>query len=77
MLILAGLLWPLEGMPIYLQYLSRILPCTFAGEALRSVFTRGVGYSHPSVYPGFISVSIWIVIYWTLNIVVQKYKAKK
>ncbi|OXA63396.1 ABC transporter G family member 20 [Folsomia candida] len=76
-MLLSGLLWPLEGMPIYLQYLSRILPCTFAGEALRSVFTRGVGYSHPSVYPGFISVSIWIVIYWTLNIVVQKYKAKK
>ncbi len=65
------------GMPIYLQYFSKLLPCTFAGEAMRSILTRGVSYTHPSVYPGFLSVSIWIIFYWVFNILIQKYKTKK
>src|SRR5688572_17891497 len=50
---------------------------TWAGEAMRSVLTRGVSYSHNTVWPGFVSVSVWIVIYWSLNVAVQKFKAKK
>lgn len=40
-LFLCGLLWPVEQMPSYLQYLSKILPLTYAVEGLRGIMLEG------------------------------------
>ena len=37
-----GILWPVEGMPKFLQYISYALPTTYAAEAMRSIMGRGV-----------------------------------
>lgn len=38
---LCGVLWPTEQMPNYLQWLSAILPLTYAVDGLRSIMLRG------------------------------------
>ena len=42
-MLLCGIIWPLEGMPRVLRYLSYILPQTFACEAMRGILSRGWG----------------------------------
>jgi ABC-type multidrug transport system permease subunit len=39
--LLSGIIWPIEGMPVILQYLALLLPQTYACEAMRSVLSRG------------------------------------
>ena len=36
-----GVMWPLEGMPLALRYISYVLPTTYAAEAMRSIMGRG------------------------------------
>lgn len=38
---LAGVIWPVEQMPDYLQWLSAILPLTYAVEGLRDIMLNG------------------------------------
>jgi ABC-2 type transport system permease protein len=38
---LGGVLWPVEQMPKYLQYLSNILPLTYAVKGLRGIMLSG------------------------------------
>ena len=40
-LLLSGILWPLQAMPTWLKYISYIFPTTHAAEAMRSIFGRG------------------------------------
>lgn len=37
----AGVLWPLEGMPAWLRYISYSLPGTIPAEAMRGIMGRG------------------------------------
>ena len=37
----SGVLWPLEGMPGWLRYISYCLPSTLPAEAMRGVMGRG------------------------------------
>ena len=39
--LLSGILWPIEGMPIFLRKIVYFLPQTFAIESLRCVLSRG------------------------------------
>ena len=36
-----GIIWPLEGMPKVIRYISYGLPTTYAAEAMRSIMGRG------------------------------------
>jgi ABC-2 type transport system permease protein len=45
MMFLSGVLFPVEQMPLPLQYVSKILPLTYAVDALRKVMILGVGPS--------------------------------
>jgi len=74
-LLLSGILWPLEGMPIYLRMLARFLPNTLACQAMRDIMLRGWGISQPEVYFGVISSSIWIMIFLVLSWMVVKIKS--
>ena len=38
---LCGLLWPVEQMPDYLQWISRVLPLTYAVDGLRGIMQSG------------------------------------
>ena len=37
----AGVMWPFEGMPTWLRYISGILPATYPAQAMRAIMGRG------------------------------------
>jgi len=41
--LLSGIIWPVETLPRPLQWIARILPLTWANDALRAVMLRGQG----------------------------------
>jgi len=45
MMFLSGVLFPVEQMPVPLQYVSKFLPLTYAVDALRKVMVLGVDVS--------------------------------
>ncbi|XP_014252256.1 ABC transporter G family member 20 isoform X4 [Cimex lectularius] len=73
-LLLSGVIWPVEGMPIVLRYISACLPLTMATTSLRSMLTRGWSIDEPDVYLGFISTGLWIIGFLTISILVLKFK---
>lgn len=75
-ILLAGMVWPLEGMEPLLQYVSYLLPCTLACESMRSIISRGWSIDHRSVWPGFLTTFAWITVYWTLAVLVHRLKNK-
>ncbi|XP_012287640.1 ABC transporter G family member 20 [Orussus abietinus] len=73
-LLLSGVIWPVEGMPTILRYVSQGLPLTMATTSLRSMLTRGWSIYEPDVYNGFISTILWIIVFLTISMVVLKFK---
>lgn len=71
---LCGIIWPIEGMVSFLRTISFILPLTKCTESLRCILARGWGIEVPAVYAGFISISLWILIFLTMSILVLKFK---
>jgi len=71
-MVLSGMVWPLEGIPKFLQYIAYLVPCNMACESMRSLATRGWGIDHPHVWPGFVSTIGWILLYWILTILVHR-----
>lgn len=73
-LLLSGVIWPIEGMPLVLRYVSLCLPLTLATSSLRSILTRGWSITDEDVYLGFASTVAWIVIFLLVTLVVLKLK---
>nr|QST15012.1 ABCH-like protein [Diaphanosoma celebensis] len=69
-LLLSGVLWPMEGMPIYLRYVSYFLPQTYAIESLRNIFARAWGMDRPEVYWGVVISFGWIIALLSLSLIV-------
>lgn len=61
MIILCGLLWPLEGMPNILRQFALIFPFTLPTISVRNIIAKGWTITHPQVYGGFIVIFIWII----------------
>ncbi|XP_075986626.1 ABC transporter oskyddad [Anticarsia gemmatalis] len=74
MVLLCGIIWPIEGMHIILQWISYVLPLTLSTESLRSMLQRGWAITRPTVYAGFASTTIWIALYLTTSILLLKFK---
>lgn len=73
-LLLSGVIWPIEGMPIVLKYISLVLPLTLATSSLRSILTRGWTIVEPAVYSGFLSTLAWIVLFLVFTLIVLRAK---
>lgn len=71
---LCGIIWPIEGMHPLLKYISFILPLTKSTESFRSMLARGWTISEATVYEGFISTFIWIIVFLTIAILLLKFK---
>ncbi|CAG9797343.1 unnamed protein product [Chironomus riparius] len=74
MIILCGIFWPLEGMPIYLQYISFLLPFTLPSIAVRDILAKGWGFSYMSVIAGYSITTVWIVVLLILCLIGLKIK---
>ncbi|XP_077286467.1 ABC-type transporter snustorr isoform X2 [Arctopsyche grandis] len=73
-LLLSGVIWPIEGMPLVLRYIALGLPLTMATTSLRSMLTRGWAITEPDVYNGFLATIIWIALFLVITLVVLKFK---
>ncbi|XP_035711387.1 ABC transporter G family member 20-like [Folsomia candida] len=73
-MILSGILWPIEGMPLAMQYITYFLPSRLASESIRSIVTRGWEFSHIGVWPGFLATAGWITFYWVLTLLIHKFR---
>jgi ABC-2 type transport system permease protein len=59
-LVLSGVFFPLESLPIFIQPFAEILPLTLVADAMRSIANDGLQLV--DVYLNFIGIAIWIVI---------------
>ncbi|XP_075149557.1 ABC transporter G family member 20 [Haematobia irritans] len=74
MIILCGLLWPLEGMPKALQDIVLYFPFTLPSISARNILEKGWDITNVKVYGGFLVMSAWIIIFFTLCMVGLKRK---
>ncbi|KAK5645536.1 hypothetical protein RI129_006836 [Pyrocoelia pectoralis] len=74
LVLLSGIVWPVEGMHYILQLCSFLLPLTKATESMRSILQRGWGITSEVVYMGFISIAVWAIIFLLFSIVLLKFK---
>jgi ABC-type multidrug transport system permease subunit len=58
-LLLSGVIWPLEAIPVPLNYLSLALPTTWAATSGRDIMSRGWGLNEQEVWLGFVIVIAW------------------
>lgn len=68
-LLLSGIIWPIEGMPYILRKFSIGLPLTLATSSLRSIMSRGWGLTEFDVYIGFVVTFGWIIIFLILTMI--------
>ena len=52
-MLLSGILWPVQALPGWVQPISWALPSTWTAEAFRSIMIRGWGLEHPEVATAF------------------------
>jgi len=58
-LLMSGVIWPLESIPPWMQWLSKALPTTWAAESLRSIMIRGWGITFQQVWLSFVIIFGW------------------
>jgi ABC-type multidrug transport system ATPase subunit/ABC-type multidrug transport system permease subunit len=65
-LLLSGIIWPIEAIPVPLNYISYILPTTWSAESGRSIMGRGWGLDHQQVWMGFVVTLAWSTVLFIL-----------
>nr|QUF59474.1 ATP-binding cassette transporter Abch-like1 [Brachionus angularis] len=58
-MLLSGIIWPVEGMPNWVRIITNFSPLTHSAEALRSVASRGWGLGHYNVWLGTLTILAW------------------
>ncbi|XP_023938572.1 ABC transporter G family member 23 [Bicyclus anynana] len=61
MILLCGILWPIEGMPNVLRLISFALPFTLPAKSLRDLMEKGIPFTNPDIYGGFLITIGWII----------------
>lgn len=61
LVLLCGMIWPIEGMPKVIKWFSLSLPLTVPGNTLREIMHKGTNFDNPNVYSGFLVISAWIL----------------
>ncbi|CAF0942665.1 unnamed protein product [Brachionus calyciflorus] len=62
-MLLSGILWPIEGMPDWLRFITNFSPLTHSAEAIRSVASRGWSLGVTTVWFGTITVIGWSALF--------------
>ncbi|XP_045539902.1 ABC transporter G family member 20 [Papilio machaon] len=74
MILLCGILWPLEGMSAGLRAVALALPFTVPSKSLRDIMEKGSSITDATVYNGFLITIAWIVVTISLCFLRLKYK---
>ncbi|KAL0110790.1 hypothetical protein PUN28_014028 [Cardiocondyla obscurior] len=75
LILLNGCIWPLEGMPKALRWLSYVLPTTYSSISLRAIIYQGLSISNSQVYNGYLISIGWILLYFIITILGIRYKS--
>lgn len=59
--LLSGIIWPIEGMPTWLYYVSQSMPTTWAARTLRSILIRGWGLDDVHILTGAAVIAAWVI----------------
>jgi ABC-2 type transport system permease protein len=59
-IILSGMIFPIENMPLPLQLLSRIIPARYLVHGLRGVLLKGNGLAE--LWPDLLAMAIFAVV---------------
>ncbi|VDI71215.1 Hypothetical predicted protein [Mytilus galloprovincialis] len=59
MLLLSGIIWPLEAIPEWMRYISMCLPMTYGSQAMRSILSRGWDITFMEVWRGYLVTFGW------------------
>jgi hypothetical protein len=70
------MMWPLEGMPKFLQYLAHCLPGTDPIVSMHDILRRGKSIIESQVYRGFLITILWILLECATCIIILKMKSK-
>lgn len=71
---LCGIIWPIEGMYSGLKLIAYFLPLTYPTESLRSILQKGWGIYDRVVYMGFSTLIVWSLVFLTISILLLKFK---
>lgn len=72
-IIVSGVFWPVESMPLWIQWFSLAQPSTIPIESLRSILSRGWGWTHYGVLKGFAVTFAWIFALFAVGIATFRY----
>ncbi|KYN22383.1 ABC transporter G family member 23 [Trachymyrmex cornetzi] len=67
LLFLNGSMWPIEGMPKMLRWLSYVLPTTLSSISMRGIIYKGYSISQSQVYVGFLTNIGWILLFFIVT----------
>lgn len=69
LLLLSGIVWPIQGIPVALRYVSYVLPQTYACEAIRAVLYKGWDITYATVYLGYLVTIAWLFIHLVIALI--------
>ncbi|CAF3240969.1 unnamed protein product [Rotaria sp. Silwood2] len=69
-LLSSGIIWPLEGMPSVMLFLSNFTPLTHPVEAMRCIAARGWSFMHFKVWFGFVNASAWSLGFFVIAAII-------
>lgn len=72
---IVGCVWPLEGMPKVLRWISYTTPTAYPSKSLRALIYKGYSISDSEVYIGILVNIAWIIITFALVVFGVKKKA--
>ncbi|KAF5273870.1 hypothetical protein FQA39_LY00985 [Lamprigera yunnana] len=76
LLMISGIIWPLESMNYYLRYVAFCFPFTLPIQSLRNILQKGWSINQCTVLIGYIILLGWTLIYILFSIVIIKLKKK-
>lgn len=65
-IIIPGLMWPFEGMPLVLQFIGNVLPLARGAVAVRNILSKQATFCDPAVFSAFVTLGIWIIVQFIL-----------
>lgn len=74
MLMISGVVWPVEGMPEVLEFVSRLMPFTMPIEALRSIMAKGWTITDWQILHAYGITAAWIIFYLLFTFYLLKKK---
>uniref|UniRef100_A0A8D8T4G3 ABC transporter G family member 20 n=1 Tax=Cacopsylla melanoneura TaxID=428564 RepID=A0A8D8T4G3_9HEMI len=73
---LCGIIWPVQGMHPSVRAISFFLPLTLSTESMRCILAKGWDTNEPDVYFGFLATFLWITVFLTSSVLLIKFRKR-